>query len=296
MYRTTFLTVIAVAVTLHAELVPDVRALSGQGDFAKASAMIQSYEKEHGQTPESVLALSWLGRMALAQKRYDQADQYATETYKNAQAELKKRPLDREPNVPLALGFSLEVHAQVLAAKSQRTEAVLLLESELKKYANTSIHARIQKNINLLSLEGKPAPKLEGVTIPAGKPAVLFFWAHWCPDCRAEVPVLSRLKQEFAGKGLVFIGPTQKYGYIGSDENVKPAVELAHIEKIRREFYSELIPSPAPVSERNFLTYGVSSTPTIALVDQRGIVRLYHPGAMTYEELRAAVEAVGGKP
>lgn len=296
MHKIAILTVIAAALPLHAELVPDVRALSGQGNFAKASSIIQSYEKEHGQTPESVLALSWLGRTALAQKRYNQADQYATETYTKAQAELKKRPLDREPKLPLALGASLEVQAQLLAAKSQRTEAVLLLESELKKYANTSIHARIRKNINLLSLEGKPAPKLEGAAIPAGKAAVLFFWAHWCSDCRAEVPVLSRLKQEFSGRGLIFIGPTQKYGYIGSDENVKPADELAHIEKIRRESYAELIPLPATVNERNFLTYGVSTTPTIALVDERGMVRLYHPGAMKYAELRAAIEAVVGRP
>ena len=110
-----------------------------------------------------------------------------------------------------------------------------------------------------------------------------------------ELYFLPYLKKEFATKGLTFVGPTQKYGYIGSDDNVKPAVELAHIEQIRREYYSDLIPTPAPVSERNFLTYGVSSTPTVALVDGRGVVRLYHPGAMKYEELRAVIESVIGK-
>lgn len=286
----------AAAPLLRADLVGEARALGSQGEFAKASASIQAFEKDRGQTPESILALSWLGRTALAQKKYDLADRFASETYQKAQTELKKRPLDREPSLPLALGASLEVQAQVLAAKSQRTEAVLLLETELKKYANTSVHARLRKNINLLSLEGKPAPRLEGVTLPTGKATVLFFWAHWCPDCRSEVPVLERLKKEFASKRVSFIGPTQKYGYIGSDENVKPAVELAHIEAIRRDFYSGLIPPPAPVSERNFLTYGVSTTPTLALVDQKGVVRLYHPGAMKYDELRSAIESVVGKP
>jgi thioredoxin-related protein len=44
------------------------------------------------------------------------------------------------------------------------------------------------------------------------------------------------------------------------------------------------------VSEKAFLVYGCSSTPTIVLLDRHGIVRLYHPGAMTYEELRAEME------
>lgn len=296
MYRVVIFVMLYAALPLCAGLVAEVRALGGQGDFAKASELIQAYEREHGQTPQSILAMSWLGRTALAQRKYDEANRYAADAYTKAQEELKKRSLDSEPSLPLALGASLEVQAQVLAAKSQRTEAVILLETELKKYAQTSIHARIRKNINLLSLEGKPAPKLEGPTLPAGKPAVLFFWAHWCPDCRTEVPVLLRLKEEFARKELAFIGPTQLYGYIGSEENISRSVELAHIEKTRRDYYSELIPSAAPVSERNFLTYGVSTTPTIVLIDQRGIVRLYHPGAMKYEELRVAIQSMVDKP
>jgi thioredoxin-related protein len=43
------------------------------------------------------------------------------------------------------------------------------------------------------------------------------------------------------------------------------------------------------VSEANFLRYGASTTPTLVLVDRAGIVRLYHPGAMKYEDLRQAV-------
>ena len=44
---------------------------------------------------------------------------------------------------------------------------------------------------------------------------------------------------------------------------------------------------PVPVSAQNFLIYGCSTTPTLVLIDRSGIVRLYHPGAMTYEELAA---------
>ena len=34
----------------------------------------------------------------------------------------------------------------------------------------------------------------------AGKPAVLWFWAPWCPTCRAQAPAVSRLADEYAGQ------------------------------------------------------------------------------------------------
>jgi thiol-disulfide isomerase/thioredoxin len=274
------------------DLVEDVRTAAGQNDYTLAQGYIKSYETRRGASPESILALSWMARTALSQKQFGQADRYAQETYQKALQELKSRPLDREPDLPLALGAAIEVQAQVLASTGHRTDAVSMLEEQLRKYSKTSIHARIQKNINLLSLTGKPAPPLQGVALPAGKPALLFFWAHWCGDCRAEAPILAQLKKEFGPKGLVFLGPTQKYGYIGADENVPPGIELPYIEKVRKQFYAEVVDGPAAVSEQNFLNYGVSTTPTLALVDRRGMVRLYHPGGMTYQELRSAITRV----
>jgi len=41
-----------------------------------------------------------------------------------------------------------------------------------------------------------------------------------------------------------------------------------------------------PVSEENFKRYGASTTPTLVLLDAKGVVRMYHPGAMSYEDLR----------
>jgi thiol-disulfide isomerase/thioredoxin len=277
---------------LAGDLVEDVRTAAEQNDYGRAQGYIQSFEAQRGQSPESLLALIWMARTALAQKKYAQADRYAQETYQRALRQMKNGPLDRQPDLALAFGASMEVQAQVLAAAGRRTEAVSMLEEQLRKYSATSMHARIQKNINLLSLKGKPAPPLQAVSLPKGKPALLFFWAHWCGDCRAEAPILAQLKKEFAPQGLVFIGPTQKYGYIGAETNVPPAVELPFIEKIRKEYYSAVVDGPAAVSEQNFLRYGVSTTPTLALLDKHGIVRLYHPGAMTYQELRSAIQGV----
>jgi thioredoxin-related protein len=67
---------------------------------------------------------------------------------------------------------------------------------------------------------------------------------------------------------------------------------LQYIEQIRQRFYPAVVDAPAAVSEESFRNYGVSTTPTLAMVDRHGIVRLYHPGAMTQAELRSTVEAV----
>jgi len=274
-----------------ADVVSDVVAAASHNNFIAAQALLQQ-ARAAGETPQTVLALSWMARYALSFRQYAQAEGYARDTYQRAVQQLKKRPLDLEPNLPLALGAAIEVQAMLLAVKGQRTEAIAYLDEQRKLYAGTSIVTRIQKNVNLLSLVGKPAPALKAVALPAGKPALLFFWAHWCTDCRAEAPLLAKLKSEFGPKGLAFVGITQKYGYVGGGDDAPPSVELRYIEQIRQRYYSQIVSAPATVSEASFQTYGVSTTPTLAAVDGRGIVRLYHPGAMTEPELRAAIQTV----
>jgi len=122
---------------------------------------------------------------------------------------------------------------------------------------------------------------------------LLFFWAHWCGDCKAEAPILAQIAREYAGKKLAIVAPTQRYGYVARGEEAGPAEELKYIDEIRRKFYADLVSVPAPISESNMKNYGASTTPTIVLIDRRGIVRLYHPGNMTLDELRAALNKLG---
>ena len=74
---------------------------------------------------------------------------------------LMGQKLDDDPWLPTAAGAAIEVHAQVLAARGERPEAIEYLQGQLKQFAGTSLPERIRKNINLLSLEGKPAPALD---------------------------------------------------------------------------------------------------------------------------------------
>jgi thiol-disulfide isomerase/thioredoxin len=280
------------SLSASAEIVEDVRAMLDRGDFAGAATSIQTYRQAHGTSPEALEAMSWVARVELSKGDKAAAEKWAQNTYQLAVAEANKHPLSSDPNAPLALalGAAIEVEGNV-KEQTQRGAGVTYLRGKLQLFARTSISDRIQKNINLMSLVGNPAPALHGTTIPKDKVVLLFFWAHWCPDCKAEVDILRQLKSEFAANGLVIVAPTQHYGYAEGGEDASPEAETRYIELIRQRYYAGVVNAPAIVNEANFRIYGASTTPTLVLVDRKGIVRMYHPGALSYQDLRGAIRS-----
>jgi len=288
--------------TAWAGVVDNVLLALSQNNFAAAESELNSYRSQRGVTGEYLEAYSWMARAALDQRQYGQAAAYARQTRSLAIEQLKQRPLDAEPHLPVALGAALEVESQALAARGQRTQAITLLQTALQTYGNTSIHERLQKNLNLLSLQGKPAPALRsehslGASPPTlaqlkGSPVLLFFWAHWCSDCKGEAPIIAQLRSEYAAKGLKVIGPTRLYGYTAQIQHASAGDELMYIDAVRHRYYAGLLDMPVPVSKYNFDTYGASTTPTLVLLDRAGKVAWYHPGAVAYGELRGEIEKV----
>jgi len=284
------------------DFVSTVRVTMDGYGIPAAETLLKQYHDAHGVTPEYVEAYSWLGRKALADRNYSAAQKYAQQTYDMAAAELKHRAMDAEPHLPIALGAAIEVRGQAMAAQGDRAGAVAYLRAEAAKFGTTSVADRIQKNINLISLEGRPAPALQEAQFLGAKPlplssyrgktVILFFWAHWCGDCKAEGPILARLKQEY-GDRLAVVGPTQRYGYAAAGNPASPTQEMKYIDEVRTKYYSALGNMPVPVSADNFRRYGASTTPTLVLVGADGRVKLYHPGRMTYEELKNALAAAG---
>jgi peroxiredoxin len=281
------------------DVVAAVRAAIASRDVAKGLKTLNEHRSTSGVTPATIEALSWLARGALAAKQLDKADQYATETYNLVIAALKDRKLGDDSHLRTALGAAIETQASIMVAQGARAEAVSFLRRELETYRDAPIHDQIQANIDRVSLEGHSAPRIEaglrlGPRVPSveelkGKVVLLFFWAHWCPECKAESASIAKLLDRYRSQGLAIVAPTQRYGYVEAGRLATPDKELRYTLKVRDTYYGFLRNEPVPVSEANYKEYGVTSIPMHVLLDRHGIIRLYRPGRMTEEELEAAI-------
>ena len=281
-------------------LVSEMSDLAWTEEVDRARAILEARRVDSEQpTAEWLAAVSWLARGASFAERWDLAERYASEAYEGSLELMKERPLDAERFLPTALGAGIEVLGHTYDAQGDRARAVTFLSAARQEFAGTSIETRIQKNFLLLSLEGKPFPALEvddylGLQPPTpddlkGKVVLFFFWAHWCPDCKRQEPVLRALYEEYHDRGLVIVGPTQFYGFVSRGQTATPEEELAYLNGD----YTAQFPIPSwmgvPISTNNFLNFGVSTTPTLVLVDRDGIVQRYNPGDLSQEALAALI-------
>jgi thiol-disulfide isomerase/thioredoxin len=279
-----------------------VRDQIAKSDYREAEALARRDMRAVGRTPLAIEAFSWLGRGAVAAKQYDVAMTYASRAYEMVEEQLKTRQLDAEPHLPIALGAAIEVQALALAGQNRRSEGLMLLQREIERFKGTSIITRLNKNVNLLSLEGQPAlpwasaewlgPKPPTLDELKGKPVILFLWAHWCGDCKKQGPILNALVEKYKSAGIVVIAPTQRFGYAEKRRTVGPAEELKYIEQVRDEFYPWMKAVSAPVSDDVYLRYGVSTTPTYVMIDRDGKVSTYLPGQPTSEQLEPLIQKI----
>ncbi len=294
---------IALAGALSAgELTRAIRLKLSAGDLASGEAALEDWQRLHGEDAEYLEGLAWLARGAELLGRDDLALDYvrAVRQRISAETEATANPL----------GAAIEVEGRVRLSREGRGAALSFYEQELARARDTALRSRITKNINLVALEGSPAPEIHsaidtddslGPKAPSlvelrGRPALLFFWAHWCGDCKSQAPVIARLAAKYGPRGLAVLAPTRYYGIGKDDAAATPSAEKTRIAEVLAESYPGFGAIPVPIGEAAMVRYGASATPTLVLVDRAGRVRLYAPTRMSETELERRVEELLAEP
>ncbi|MFD9741229.1 redoxin family protein [Umezawaea sp. NPDC059074] len=89
----------------------------------------------------------------------------------------------------------------------------------------------------------------------AGKPAVLWFWAPWCPSCNREAPTITKLAKE--SKGVTWVG-------VAAQDQL-PAMK-DFVAKYDMNGFQHIADLDASVWQR----FGVSAQPAFAFIDKDG--------------------------
>jgi peroxiredoxin len=111
-----------------------------------------------------------------------------------------------------------------------------------------------------------------------GSVVVMNLWASWCPPCRAEMPDLQRLAEADSSRGVAVVG-------VNEGESAQRAREFAASLGIRFPIWLD-------ASQRYGRVYTALGLPTTVILDRRGVVRRGFDGPLTFDEMRAEVNAL----
>ena len=111
----------------------------------------------------------------------------------------------------------------------------------------------------------------------SGKVILVDFWATWCPPCQEMIPILSKLHKKYSEKGLVILGVSldkDGLGVLGTfvHENMIPYKVVMGDNRISNAFG------------------GVSSIPTLYMVDREGRLVRKLTGYHSYNQLEEQVK------
>lgn len=103
-----------------------------------------------------------------------------------------------------------------------------------------------------------------------GKPVLINFWTTWCPPCRAEMPYLQEIYDDWSGRGLVVL-----------------TVNVGESPSKVREFmqaYNLSLPMLLDTEGATVQKYTISAIPITFFIDKDGIIQAKIIGAFPSKE------------
>jgi len=111
-------------------------------------------------------------------------------------------------------------------------------------------------DFTLTGLDGKPVH----LAALRGKPVIVNFWATWCPPCRAEMPELEKLWQDYHQGDVMLLGVDQGESASTVDQFAREVVGV---------HFPLVLDTRLAVSAR----YGVRALPTTFFIDAQGRIQ-----------------------
>ena len=116
-----------------------------------------------------------------------------------------------------------------------------------------------------------------------GKVVLVDFWATWCPPCRASLPHLEQLYQQYHDKGLEVIG-------VSNDQDRSELVNFLR-QNPQMAWPQLFAPSSSSAHwHRLAELFKVSGIPTVYLIDRNGILRLMETGGEADKTIKQLLE------
>lgn len=94
-----------------------------------------------------------------------------------------------------------------------------------------------------------------------GHPVLINLWATWCPPCRAEMPAIQRVHQEYSGQGLQVLAV-----------NATNQDDASRIEAFARD-YQLTFPILLDRDGRVTRDYQMRALPTTFFIDREGVIQ-----------------------
>jgi cytochrome c biogenesis protein CcmG/thiol:disulfide interchange protein DsbE len=108
-----------------------------------------------------------------------------------------------------------------------------------------------------------------------GKPAVVNFWASWCPPCKEEADDLEQAWQEYKDRGVILLG-------INVMDKKSDALEF--IDKYGATYRN------GPDKSDIALDFGMLAVPETFFINRDGMIVRKFAGAITIEQLRFFID------
>ena len=115
-----------------------------------------------------------------------------------------------------------------------------------------------------------------------GQVVLVNIWATWCPPCRAEMPTIQTVYEQYRDQGFIVLA-------IDQDEDLRTVAGFMNENKLT-------FPALLDIGNRVGRTYQATSLPSSFFIDKRGVIRTVYRGPMPRSVIAGTIEQLLNEP